>query len=182
MLDGKQNTNNMNNFSQCNQLNHDLVRREKISESNIDEEEQDQLPHQVKQREPQNIPQNQNINTELHSNTSTTVKPHRHKESFVATDHMNSSQELPSRGSKYYPLYNLQVAKSHLQQVYSVSCIRYNYKNHRKFRIFCRKTLSYKGNKNKMAPFSPQRTKQGNQKQNPRNITGLNLSGNHFQH
>ena len=113
MLDGQQNTNNMNNFSQCNQLNHDLVRREKISESNIDEEEQDQLPHQVKQREPQNIPQNQNINTELHSNTSTTVKPHRHKESFVATDHMNSSQELPSRGSKYYSLYNLQVVKSH---------------------------------------------------------------------
>ena len=113
MLDGKQNTNNMNNFSQCNQLNHDLVRREKISESNIDEEEQDQLPHQVKQREPQNIPQNENINTELHSKTSTTVKPHRHKESFVATDHMNSSQELRSRGSKYYSLYNLQVVKSH---------------------------------------------------------------------
>ena len=33
-----------------------------------------------------------------------------------------------------------------------------------------------------MAPFSPQITKQGNEKQNSRNIAGLNLSGNHFQH
>ena len=178
----KQNTNNMKNFEQCNQLKHDLFRREHMSETNIDEKEQDQLTYQVKQREPQNTPQNQNINIELRSQTSATAKSHRHMESFVETDHMNSNQELPSRDSKYYSLYNLQVVKSHSQQAYSISSIRYNYKNNRKFRIFCRKTLSYKGNKNKMVPFSPQRMKQGNQKQNSRNIAGLNLSGNDFQH
>ena len=178
----KQNTNNMKNFEQCNQLKHDLFRREHMSETNIDEKEQDQLTHQVKQREPQNTPQNQNINIELRSQTSATAKSHRHMESFVATDHMNSNQELPSRDSKYYSLYNLQVVKSHPQQAYSISSIRYNYKKHRKFRIFCRKTLCYKGSKNKMVPFSPQRMKQGNQKQNSRNIAGLNLSGNDFQH
>ena len=50
------------------------------------------------------------------------------------------------------------------------------------FLIFCRKTLLYKGNKNKMVSFSPQRRKQGNQNQNSRNIARLNVSGNHFQH
>ena len=48
----KQNTNNTNNFSQCDQLNHDVLQREQISETNVGEKEQDQLPHQVKQREP----------------------------------------------------------------------------------------------------------------------------------
>ena len=91
-LQYQQQTNNMNNFSQCDQLNHNLLRQEHISEANADEEKPDQLPHQVKQREPENVLQNQNIKIELHSKSSAT-KSHRHK-NFVTTDHMNSSQEL----------------------------------------------------------------------------------------
>ena len=178
----KQNTNNMNNFSQCDQLNHNLLQREHISDTNIDEEEPDQLPHQVKQREPQNAPQNQNINIELHYKSSATAMSHRHKESFVTTDQINSSPELRPRDLNYHKIYNLQVVKGHPQQAYIISSINYNYKKHRKSRNFCGKTLSNKGNKNKIVSFSPQRAKEGNQRRNSRNIAVLNLSRNLFQH